>query len=225
MAQNLRTITSPSGARFTVAAEHADRFQALVNDLEARGYPIKADQSGGYNPRNIAGTNTPSLHSFGRAIDINWNENARGKPGAIPQDVALELAQKHGLTWGGTWKNRDDMHFEAPWNNRPMAARSLVAAAGLKDAGADTPQAQTPAPAPLTGSQQGMGMLADMFDANQSVSGGDVFKAVLGGLGNVFGGAPQAKAPDINLQMAEAKAPRVDLSGLSQAVRKRKWGI
>lgn len=128
----LKVITSPSGARFSVAAEHADRFQALVNDLEAAGYPIRGDQSGGYNPRNIAGTNTPSLHSFGRAIDINWNENARGKRGTIPEDVALRLAQKHGLTWGGTWKNRDDMHFEvADTGPRPMSERGLTSFAGL----------------------------------------------------------------------------------------------
>lgn len=127
----LKTITSPAGARFTVAAEHADRFQALINDLEAAGYPIKPDQSGGYNKRNIAGTNKPSLHSFGRAIDVNWHENARGKPGSIPQDVALELAKKHGMTWGGTWKNRDDMHFEvADTAPRPMSERGLTSFAG-----------------------------------------------------------------------------------------------
>lgn len=100
-----------------------------------------------------------------------------------------------------------------------------VQTADAGDAGVTIPQTQTPASGVLTGSQQGMGMLADVFDANQSVSGGDVFKAVLGGLGNAFSGVPQAKAPDINLQMVEAKAPKVDLSGLSQAVRKRKWGI
>jgi hypothetical protein len=225
MSQSLRTIMTPSGAKFTVAAEHADRFQGLLNDLEARGYKIDPGQSGGYNPRNIAGTNTPSLHSFGRAIDINWNENARGKPGSIPQDVALELAGKHGLTWGGTWKNRDDMHFEAPWQDRPMQARSLVAAAGLTDGAPKQPQTQTPASAPLTGSQQGMGMLADTFDANESVSGGDVFKAVLGGMGGMgldLSQVPQAK---VNLQMVEAKAPQVDMSRLSQAVRRKKWGV
>lgn len=128
----LKVITSPSGARFSVAAEHADRFQALVNDLEAAGYPIKGDQSGGYNPRNIDGTNTPSLHTFGRAIDVNWNENARGKRGTIPEDVALRLAQKHGMTWGGTWKNRDDMHFEiADTSPRPMSERGLTSFAGM----------------------------------------------------------------------------------------------
>jgi hypothetical protein len=148
----LKTITSPSGARFTVNAEHADRFQALVNDLEARGYPIKGEQSGGYNPRNIAGTNTPSKHSHGAAIDINWSENARGAPGKIPQELALELAQKNGLTWGGTWKNRDDMHFE-------------VAGAGHSpndghDHGPRAPAPTTPAP---SGEQPVIPQLASLF--------------------------------------------------------------
>jgi hypothetical protein len=129
----LKIITSPSGARFTVSADHADRFQAFVNDLEAGGYAINRGQSGGYNKRNIRGTRTPSQHSFGRAIDVNWTDNARGKPGKIPQELALRLAKKHGLTWGGTWKNRDDMHFEVDRKGAPvpMAQRSLVAAAGL----------------------------------------------------------------------------------------------
>ena len=93
------------------------------------------------------------------------------------------------------------------------------------DAGITTPQTQSPAGGALTGSQQGMGLLADTFNANESLSGGDVFKAVLGGLGNMgldLSQVPQAK---VNLQMVEAKAPKVDLSGLSQAVRRKKWGV
>ena len=128
----LKIITAPSGAQFSVAADHADRFQALVNDLEAAGYPIKPQQSGGYNPRNIDGTNTPSPHAFGRAIDVNWTENARGQRGAIPEALARDLASKHGLTWGGDWKNRDDMHFEVPETGpRPISARGLTSFAGL----------------------------------------------------------------------------------------------
>jgi hypothetical protein len=100
-----------------------------------------------------------------------------------------------------------------------------IQTADVGDAGVTMPQSKPPAGGLLTGSQQGQGMLAGMFDANESVSGGDVFKAVLGGLGNAFGDVPQAKAQDINLQMVQAQAPRVDLSGLSQAVRKRKWGV
>lgn len=108
----LVTISTPGGARFTVAAAHKDQFQGLVNDLEAGGYLLDPKTSGGYNPRYIAGTTTPSEHAFGRAIDVNWNDNARGRPGTISSDVAHALAQKYGMTWGGDWKNRDDMHFE-----------------------------------------------------------------------------------------------------------------
>jgi hypothetical protein len=137
---DLKTITSRSGARFTVASKYADRFQALIDDLEGAGYQIKGNQSGGYNPRNIAGTNVPSQHSFGRAIDVNWTDNPRGTRGTIPPEIAREVAGRRGFVWGGDWKNPDDMHFEiadkepAP----PVAQRSLVAYAGNA----------SPAPAP-----------------------------------------------------------------------------
>lgn len=129
----LTRIRSRGGAEFTVAAEHAPRFQALINDLEASGYAIDPQTSGGYNPRNIRGTNTPSQHAFGRAIDVNWGRNAVGTQGDIPGDLALSLAQKHGMTWGGTWggRRRDPMHFEIARDvPAPMAERSLTAFAG-----------------------------------------------------------------------------------------------
>lgn len=108
----LRTITSPSGARLSVADQHGDRFQALVDDLESAGVILKKGESGGYNYRNIAGTNKLSNHAHGAAIDVNWNDNERGKAGAIDPELARSLAAKHGLTWGGDWKNPDPMHFE-----------------------------------------------------------------------------------------------------------------
>lgn len=107
-------VTSPSGARFTVANQHAARFGGLLKDLEDAGYAVQGNQSGGYNPRNIAGTNTPSRHAHGAAIDINWTDNPRGGKGKIPADLARSLAAKHGLVWGGDWKNPDPMHFEVP---------------------------------------------------------------------------------------------------------------
>jgi hypothetical protein len=140
---DLTTITTKGGARFTVAKRYAPRFEALLNDLEASGYAIDPKQSGGYNPRNIAGTNTPSQHSFGRAVDVNWTRNALGTDGDIDPALAQELSAKHGFTWGGSWKSkRDPMHFEvsdaAP--SPPVAQRSLVAYAGNA----------SPSPAPVT---------------------------------------------------------------------------
>lgn len=109
---NLVTIKTRGGVPFTVAADYAPRFEGLLNDLEARGYPIKSNQSGGYNDRLIAGSKTKSNHAYGAAVDVNWNENGRGTKGNIPPEVARELAATHGLTWGGDWRNPDPMHFE-----------------------------------------------------------------------------------------------------------------
>ena len=220
----LKIITAPSGARFSVAAEHADRFQALVNDLEAAGYPVKADQSGGYNKRNIAGTSTPSQHSFGRAIDVNWNENARGKPGAIPQDVALELAKKHGMTWGGTWKNRDDMHFEvADTAPRPMGDRGLTSFAGMT-----APKADTPAPMPFS-------LAAPVTGADPAVTPAAA-PAAVAGLNLPFGlslGKASADLPDplagnqmeMPRPLASMQRKPVDMTSLMQLAATKRRGV
>jgi len=130
----LRVITSPSGARFTVADEHADKFGGLVKDLEAAGIRINPNASGGYNPRNIRGSNKPSNHAFGRAIDVNWDENPMGQPGKINPEVARSIAAKYGMTWGGDWKNRPDpMHFEvAGVPNVPVSQRAFTRVAGVQ---------------------------------------------------------------------------------------------
>lgn len=127
----LSRITSPGGAAFSVAKPHADRFSAFLSDLEASGYPIKGDQSGGFNPRTIAGTNKMSNHAHGTAIDVNWGENPRGGAGAIPAEIARSLAQKHGLVWGGDWKNPDPMHFEIAGQPSMGARRPTMDAAAL----------------------------------------------------------------------------------------------
>jgi NAD(P)-dependent dehydrogenase (short-subunit alcohol dehydrogenase family) len=102
----------PGLTRFSVAQDYQPRFQGLVNDLEKGGYTIDPSQSGGYNPRFIANTTTPSEHAYGRAIDVNWRRNPQGgSQFDIPADVARELAKKYGLVWGGDWtgKTRDPM--------------------------------------------------------------------------------------------------------------------
>jgi hypothetical protein len=119
---DLTQVTSPSGARFTVAKDAADAFSGFLTDLEKTGYKIDPASSGGYNPRNIAGTDTPSQHAFGHAIDINPGSNPRGAkgPSDLPANVA-DLAAAHGLTWGGGWSGdtRDPMHFEL--SGKPVA--------------------------------------------------------------------------------------------------------
>jgi D-alanyl-D-alanine carboxypeptidase len=135
-APELVTITTPGGARFRVAKQYQDQFQGLVNDLEAGGYPLNPKTSGGFNSRYIAGTTTPSEHAFGRAIDANWDENPRGGRGKIPADLARAVATKYGMTWGGDWRNPDDMHFEVR-QLTPGGALTKVGGALTKVAGAN----------------------------------------------------------------------------------------
>jgi len=141
MTVKLKKVTAPNGASFTVAEDVADRFEGLIRDLEDAGYPIDPKQSGGYNPRNIRGTNKPSNHAFGRAIDVNWSNNPLGKEGDIPPELARTLSEKYGLRWGGDYKSRKDpMHFEFIGGESPAVQnRSLTNWAGVPGQG---PQAQ-----------------------------------------------------------------------------------
>jgi hypothetical protein len=156
---DLVQVTSPSGVKFTVAKEAADAFTGLLADLEGQGYKIDQGQSGGYSNRNIANTNTPSQHSFGRAVDINWHWNERGAntDSDMPPNIG-DLAAKRGLTWGGTWKggDRDPMHFEfSPGGVKPVAASQPSASWDSLGVQARPNAAATPAaPAARPGGQQ-----------------------------------------------------------------------
>lgn len=112
----LTTITAPNGQRVTVAANYAGKFSGLLRDLWNAGYHFKS--VGGYNYRNIAGTNTLSKHATGEAIDIDpganpvvWG-NGPAKTYFNP-NVVNAIIRKYGLDWGGDWTGgkRDYMHF------------------------------------------------------------------------------------------------------------------
>lgn len=110
-----KVTATQSGTSFTVAAPVAKQFQGFLADLEATGYKIKPNTSGGFNDRNIRGTNIKSQHAFGNAIDINSEDNLFDDKGTnnLPSNIG-QLADKWGLSWGGYFKGdkRDTMHFE-----------------------------------------------------------------------------------------------------------------
>lgn len=109
------------GKRFVVNGKVAPIFVALLDDLWKAGYRPKS--IGGYNDRNIAGTNTKSLHSYGYAIDIDPVQNpVQANDGSmqhiLPPNVRA-LAAKYGLSWGGNWQSyKDPMHFSMPYGGR-----------------------------------------------------------------------------------------------------------
>jgi hypothetical protein len=111
----LSSVKAKSGASFTVAAPAARQFQGFIEELEATGYQIKPQTSGGYNDRNIRGTDRKSQHAHGAAIDVNWQDNLFDEKGTnnLPPNVG-EIAAKWGLSWGGYFKGdkKDAMHFE-----------------------------------------------------------------------------------------------------------------
>jgi D-alanyl-D-alanine carboxypeptidase len=78
--------------------------------------------AGAYQCRTIAGTDRPSVHSYGAAIDINvrfsdywrWTLRKTGQftwTNRIPLAI-VDIFERHGFIWGGKWFHFDTMHFE-----------------------------------------------------------------------------------------------------------------
>ena len=106
-----------------------DNFVGFLNALVGSGY--HAVSVGGYNNRNIKGTNRKSNHAYGAAIDIDPFELGNGFDSGHTSKIGsgfkgdafmASLAHSYGLGWGGEWKSkRDWMHFEAA--NGPSSAK------------------------------------------------------------------------------------------------------
>ena len=73
---------------------------------------------GCYDFRNIAGSDTLSLHSYGAAIDLDPKNNGRGIEyqdgiGMMPRAV-VDIFEAQGWKWGGNFSTTPDcMHFQA----------------------------------------------------------------------------------------------------------------
>ena len=66
---------------------------------------------GCFNIRTKRGGTSPSLHSWGLAIDINASWNRMGQPSTQdPRLVACFI--ESGFEWGGAWARPDAMHFQ-----------------------------------------------------------------------------------------------------------------
>lgn len=94
------------------------------------GYDVR--MLGGYASRPIRGSQTtPSNHSWGLAIDINWDRNPM-VTGRLVTDMPPQMVavwKRLGFGWGGDYRSRKDaMHFE--FLGTPGQAASLVAGLG-----------------------------------------------------------------------------------------------
>lgn len=118
-ASQLATVTSDrSRTKVVVHKRVAVLVDALLDWTESPkggNYLLKPAQCGGWNCRAIAGTNRPSNHSWGLAVDLNWNDNPYTSSGrhTMPTVVARRW-NRFGWAWGGDYSGpkQDFMHKE-----------------------------------------------------------------------------------------------------------------
>jgi hypothetical protein len=83
--------------------------------------PVLRRPSGAFVVRTIAGTERPSAHAYGIAVDLDasrgeywrWQQGG-GKPrwhNRVPQAV-VDAFEAEGFIWGGRWYHYDTIHFE-----------------------------------------------------------------------------------------------------------------
>lgn len=92
------------------------QLRAALTEVVARGLAAEihpGEYGGCYVPRFIERNPARGLsfHTWGTAIDLNVPGNQRGTRGEISRQV-VEIFQKWGFNWGGTWRWTDPMHFE-----------------------------------------------------------------------------------------------------------------
>jgi hypothetical protein len=128
IASNLTTITTPSGTKLQVNEGAAPHFKAFLDELASTGYKLNDVSS--LNVRPKRGGGGWSEHAYGNAIDINPAKNPfHSSQTDLPANVS-EMAARHGLTWGGDWKegSKDPMHFE--WTGASGESKSAKQSEG-----------------------------------------------------------------------------------------------
>lgn len=131
----LLTVTLTNGARFTMRREVASMLRDLL-DYALLRYEIRAKDSGGFNCRAIVGSDPPvaSNHSWGLAVDINWNTNPLGGSITDIPKWMVSMMWAHGWYWGGWYSRLDVMHFEYVGRPADVAAHAADAKQQLEEA-------------------------------------------------------------------------------------------
>jgi len=144
------TLSKAGGLRVVVHRELADLFSMLIDLTEMMGYDIQVGQTWGAACRPIRGTQTPSNHSWGTALDINSLQNPQRRPikTNMPKRV-VDLWKNHGFRWGGDYQTStpDPMHME--FMGTVAQARAITARlrAFLEDSNPATPKPPATPPA------------------------------------------------------------------------------
>jgi len=113
----VRVKADQSGTKVNVHKRIAALVDILLDQTELRGYRLHQEQTGGFNCRPIKNTKKPSNHSWGLAVDLNWQHNPERFDGVLKTDFPSWLAPlwgRYGFAWGGNYRGRhkDPMHLE-----------------------------------------------------------------------------------------------------------------
>lgn len=102
-------VTSKTGAKATVGCAYTAKFQAYINDLEARGARVLF--MGGTRRGRCA---SHSLHPCGKALDVCQLGRGRvdRRCNLPPRHELGVIAASHGLFEGGRWCHSDYGHAQ-----------------------------------------------------------------------------------------------------------------
>jgi len=186
-----RVKADRSGTSINVHKRIARLVDMLLDETERRGYRLNPHKCGGYVCRQIFGkghrpTGRPSNHSWGLAIDLNWNSNVERWDGKVVTDMPSWLPKlwgRYGFFWGANYSggHRDPMHVEfmgSPDDADDMTAKARRELRGGKAMPAPahkaTPQVY------VVRSGDSLGLIANRFRLNGWTGLYNLNKAVIG---------------------------------------------
>lgn len=85
--------------------------KAFQNIIDRKLTGLVKSWNGCFNIRKKVGALSPSLHSWGMAVDLNYAGNEYGEEPEMPPEL-VECFTDAGFDWGGNWKVPDGMHFQ-----------------------------------------------------------------------------------------------------------------
>lgn len=93
---------------------HEQLHKAFSNLIKSGcAFELKS-YDGCWNIRKMSGGGDLSTHSWGISIDLNAAENPYGGPVRLT-DKFVRCFADAGFEWGGLWRTKDGMHFQAAW--------------------------------------------------------------------------------------------------------------
>lgn len=142
------TTVRAGGVALSVRSELAPIVEWLVNQTTALGYGLRQGECWGFANRAIRGSDRPSNHSWGLAVDLNAPANPMSAQLITDMPPSMvELWKARQFRWGGEYSGRKDaMHYE--FMGTPDDARRLAAELSGGGGGTAPPPEAAPPAAP-----------------------------------------------------------------------------